>query len=296
MPEQDPFEHTRMTLGEHLDELRSRLFKGLIAVGLAFAGAWFFRAEIVDVVTKPYDKAMGMLEVHFVEEAEEILASDLARERTEFFISADPEDQRLRDFKAKLNWIKPAEGFLFMLKLCLYTAIVVGAPMLLWQMWQFVAAGLYNRERKAVVGYFPLSVLCFVLGVLFGYFGAVPYGMYFLNSYMSIEVGMPTITAEYFLTFISSLCVAFGFVFQLPLVMTFLGGAGVIDPDDMAKYRGHFIVGAFVIAAMLTPPDPFTQLLMAVPLAILYEIGIWSSRFVIKKKRPALATVGEAEA
>jgi len=296
MVEEDPFGHTRMTLGEHLEELRRRLARGLLAVGIAFVVAWFFRADIIRIVKLPYDRATDMMEAHFVEEAEGLLAADPARERTEFFLSSDPDDKRLLNFKHDLTFIKPAEGFLFMLKICLYSAIVVGAPILLWQMWQFVAAGLYSRERKTVVGYFPVSVLCFATGVLFGYFGAVPYGMYFLNSYVSIEIGMPTITAEYFLTFISSLCVAFGFVFQLPLVMTFLGATGIVDPGDMAKYRGHFIVGAFVIAALLTPPDPFTQLLMAVPLVILYEVGIWSARFVRKKKQVSVATAGEGEA
>ena len=185
MVEEDPFGHTRMTLGEHLEELRSRLFKGLIAVGIAFVVAWFFRAEIIHIVKLPYDKATGMLETHFVEEADALLAADHGRERTEFFVTADPGDKRLLNFKRDLTFIKPAEGFLFMLKLCLYTAIVVGAPILLWQMWQFVAAGLYSRERTTVVGYFPLSLLCFALGVLFGYFGAVPYGMYFLNRWRS---------------------------------------------------------------------------------------------------------------
>lgn len=296
MAEEDPFGHTRMTLGEHLDELRVRLVKGLAAVAIAFIAAWLVRIEIMQIVTRPYDQAMAMLQVHYIEEADSILEADPTRERTEFFTTADPDNKQLRNFRPQLTAIKPAEGFIFMLKLCLYAAVVVGAPVLLWQMWQFVAAGLYARERRGIVGYFPVSVLCFAAGILFGYFGAVPYGMFYLNSYVPIDVIQTTVTAEYYLTFISSLCIAFGFVFQLPLVMTFLGATGLVDPGDMARMRGPFIVGAFVIAALLTPPDPFTQMMMAIPLVVLYEVGIWSARFVRKKSPVTMPPASEGDA
>lgn len=294
MAEEDPFAHTRMTLGEHLEELRGRLIKGLLAIAIAFAGAWFFKDAIMQIATRPYDQAMSMLHEHYVDEANGILAAHPERKRTEYFVSEDPQDDRLLNFKTKLTFLGPAESFIFMLKLCLYTSLVIGAPVLLWQMWQFVAAGLYPRERRAILGYFPMSLLSFACGVLFGYFGAVPYGMYFLNSYTPIAIGLPSITAQYFLSFISSLCLAFGFVFQLPLVMTFLGATGIVDPEVFAKYRAHFIVGAFVVGALLTPPDPFTQILMAVPLCALYEIGIWSARAAKRRRPPSVPRAGEA--
>ncbi len=288
-PEEDPFAHTRMTLGEHLGELRTRLIRGLAAVAVAMLAAWIFRAPLIELATSPYDRAMDMLEEYRVEEAERILAENPERERTEFFVTADPNDKRLRSFQKKLIVIRPTENFVFVLKICLYAALIFGAPVLLWQMWQFIAAGLYVRERRAVRSYFPISVAAFGVGVVFGFLVVVPYGMYFLNRLVPMEVAEPNITAESFLTFLSSLCLAFGLVFQLPLVMTFLGRAGIVEPSSMARYRGHFIVCAFVLAAILTPPDPFTQLMMALPLGVLYEIGIWSAHVAARRHRPAVA-------
>lgn len=274
----DPFEHTRMTLGEHLEELRWRLLKGIIALVVALIVALIFKNEISELVTRPYDQAMDMLEEYWVAEREEVLAEEPERKRSEFFMSDDPADQHLRGFTRQLVTIGVGEGFLFQLKICLYFAFFIGAPILLWQMWQFVGAGLYSKERRAVLKYFPVSVGMFVIGVLFGYFFMVPYGMYFLNRSVPLDLAIPTITTSHFLTFISGLCLAFGVIFQLPLVMTFVGGMGMISPRAMSKYRGHFIVGAFVVAAILTPPDPITQLGMGLPLLILYEVGIWGAR------------------
>jgi sec-independent protein translocase protein TatC len=284
MTESDPFEHTRMTLGEHLEELRGRLFKGVIALLIAFAGAWYFRDAISLLVSRPYFEAMGMLQEYWIEAAEKLLTDNPERLRTELFLSADPSDQRLLGFSLRMNAIGMGETFLYQLKICLYFAVFIGAPVLLWQMWQFVGAGLYPTERKPLLRYFPVSVAMFVGGVLFGFFVMVPYGMYFLNRSAPLDLALPQITTQNYLTFLSSLCLAFGVIFQLPLVMTFLGGAGILSPRVMSKYRGHFIVGAFVVAAMLTPPDPVTQLMMGVPLIVLFEVGVLGARIVSRGK------------
>ena len=281
---EDPFAHTRMSLAEHLEELRSRLIKGAGAIVVAFVVAWIFRDGVTALVTEPYDLAMGMLQEHYVAEAEELLAADPERPRTDLFLSEDPEDRRLRGVDPRLSSLKPGESFLFTLRICFYAALVFGAPVLLWQMWQFIAAGLFEKEKRAVRGYFPLSLIAFALGVAFGFRVIVPYGMYFLNKGPSIEVMTISITVHYFLTFLSGLCLIFGAVFQLPIVMTFLGSMGMVQPSTMSHYRGHFVVGAFVAAAILTPPDPFTQLMMALPLVVLYEVGILSARVAIRRR------------
>ena len=290
----DPFEKTRMTLGEHLDELRSRLFKGILAVTISFIVAWYYKDQITEIVTIPFREAMGMLHESWVEQAKAILEAHPERPRTDFFDSPDPADFRLRGFNDRLTSIGVGEVFFFQLKICLYFSLFVGAPILLWQMWQFVAAGLYKKERRAVLRYFPVSVLMFVVGVLFGYFFMVPYAMYFLNKDVSLELSIPQITTDNYLTFLRSLCLAFGVIFQLPLLMSFLGGAGMVSPALMSKYRGHFIVAAFVIAAIITPPDPITQLMMGVPLVILYEIGILGARITARRRGvTALVTVDD---
>ena len=285
--DEDPFEHTRMSLAEHLEELRSRLIKGVGAVVVAFVVAWIFRLDVAREITAPYHAAMDLLEAHYVAEAEGILADDPERARTDFFTTADPENQKLIGLDRRLSSIKPGESFLFFVRVSFYAALVFGAPVLLYQLWQFAAAGLYDREKRAVRAYFPLSLVAFAVGVLFGFFFIVPYGMYFLNKGTSIELMVPTITVEAYLHFLSSLCLTFGIVFQLPLVMAFLGGAGIVQPTTMSTYRGHFVVSAFVVAALLTPPDPFTQLMMALPLVILYEIGIVCARLTQKKRAAA---------
>ncbi len=285
--EEETLEDTRMSLGEHLDELRKRLIRGVGAIAIAFVVAWTFRAEVTSFVTQPYDWAMDRLEAHFVEEAEGLLLADPTLERGEYFETNDPADQRLRGFDKRLTGIQAAEPFLFQLKISLYAAIVFGAPVLLWQMWAFIAAGLYKREKRAVLRYFPFSVLAFAVGIGFGFYFITPYGLFYLNKAISIAEAVPSVTFKNFLSFLSTLCLAFGVVFQLPLVQTFLGSAGVLSPDAMAKYRGHFIVAAFVIAAVMTPPDPYTQAAMAVPLIVLYQVGIWSARVAIRRREAA---------
>ena len=285
--ESDPFEKTRMSLGEHLEELRSRLFKGVAAVAIAFAFAWGFQEDIARIVLSPYYQATDMLAEHFVEQANAILAEKPELARTEFFLTDDPGDLRLRGFERRPQGIGVGEGFFFILKICLYFAVFVGSPVLLWQMWQFIAAGLYTKERRAVTRVFPVSLGLFLTGVLFGYFVMVPYAMYYLNRSVPIDLVVTNIHIQSFLTFISGLCLAFGAVFQLPLVLSFLAVAGVLTPQDMARYRGHFIVGAFIVAAILTPPDPFTQLMMGIPMILLYEVGILAARVLTRERRKA---------
>ncbi len=281
----DPFGGTRMTLGEHLQELRVRLWRGVVAVAVAFVLAWIFQDHIRDAAIWPYERAMDMLEVHYRDEALAKLAADPSLQRTEYFITADPSDLRLRNFDQGFRWIRPTEPFVFLLKLCFYAALIVGGPILLWQMWGFVAAGLYKRERRLLFSYFPYSVFAFAVGVAFGYSLVLPYGLYFLNILVPIEIGRPAITLDSYTGFLASLCVAFGFVFQLPLVMTFAARTGLVTPTWMAKHRGHFVVVSFIIAAILTPtPDAYTQCMMAIPLCLLYELGIWTSRAAARRR------------
>ncbi len=288
--ESDAFAETRMTLGEHLEELRSRLIKGTAAIIVAFLVAWAFQERVTEVMTRPYERSMGWLEESYIEEAEGILAADPERGRGDLLRTDESGRVRVVGFDGRLKSIKPGESFLFILKVCFYASLVFGAPVLLWQMWQFIAAGLYAKEKRAVSRYFPLSLLAFAVGILFGYFVIVPYGIFFLNKSVSIELMIPEITVQYYLTFLSGLCLAFGLIFQLPLVMTFVGSMGLVQPSAMASYRGHFCIGALILSAILTPPDPFTQLMMAIPLVVLYEIGIWSARFAAGRRTSPKST------
>ncbi len=273
-PETNPLEETRMSLAEHLNELRRRLFRGVLAVLVAFVIGCFFNEQIVDFVKRPFLEASTMLNEFWLEEAREEVAKDPSK-AAEYFLDGYPELENPIRTASTLKGLKPGEGFLFMVKVVFYSALGAGGPVLLWQMWQFIAAGLHRHERKLVYAYFPLSVGMLAAGISFGFFVTVPYAIYFLNKDGFVEMN---ITSEYYLTFVTGLCLAFGVVFQLPLVLTFLGRAGLVDAKTLGSYRGHFMLGAFVFAAILTPPDPITQGLLGVPMIILYELGIIGCR------------------
>ncbi|MAB79073.1 MAG: twin-arginine translocase subunit TatC [Planctomycetes bacterium] len=286
---EDPFAKTRMSLGSHIGELRTRVIRGTLGILVAFVACWLFQDTLILIAKEPHYIAMGWLEEDYVTQAEEKLADDPSLKRTAYFVTSDPGDKRIRDFGKELIFIAPAESFLFRLKVCLYLALIIGAPVLLWQLWLFIAAGLYDREQRGVLVYFPLSLFAFLVGVGFGYKVMVPYAIYFLNQ-GSIDFAFPTFSAASYLKFFASLCLALGVVFQLPLVMSFLARAGMVEASTLASFRGHFIVGAFIFAAVLTPPDPFTQAMMGVPLIVLYEVGVLAARLVTKSATPQVSS------
>jgi len=160
----DPFAHTRMSLGDHLDELRRRLIRGLVAVALAFAVGWAFYGELSQVVLRPMHTALSKIDAKQIEKYEELLAQRPQEPRSTYFESDDPADKRLRpDFTVNQKMVATGatEGFLFGLKVALFFALTIGSPVLLWEMWRFIAAGLYRHERSVIGRTIPLSlVLC----------------------------------------------------------------------------------------------------------------------------------------
>jgi sec-independent protein translocase protein TatC len=184
----------------------------------------------------------------------------------------------------------PSHTFLTYLKVALLAGAVIAAPAMLYQMWRFVAAGLYRHERRFILTYAPVSFLLFALGMAFGYAVLLRYGLYFLMTY-----GDPSLTEHSYhigsyvnlvllLTFVS------GVIFQLPVLMAFFSRIGLVDPAVYRRWRRHAIVLIFVVAAFLTPPDVFTQILMAIPLLVLYEAGILAARAAWKRHAAATAT------
>ena len=273
--EGEEFEHTRMTLREHLEELRTRLWRGTAAVLVCFVVCYAFYKDITKALWQPHYDAVAMLNADLIEDVQADVAAGDAQAQDWFIPDKDPPELLPhRRYNAKLQGTHPSESFIFALMTCLYVAAFIGSPVLLWQVWGFVAAGLYVKERKAITRYFPLSVLLFVGGVLFGYFVMMPYAMYFLGSVFNfVDVENNYKVSEY-ASLLFSLCLALGVVFQLPVIILVFARIGLVEPKTLGKYRGHFAVGAFIIAAMLTPPDPVTQSLMAVPMILLYEFGI----------------------
>ena len=280
----ESLEQSRMTLGEHLEELRIRLIRSAIGLLIAFGVGWAFHTELAELVFEPYERSAAWLD----EDLERIYGEKVASgEHTwdEFFTSADPATRELRLDKQIPELMRgdaASSGFFFYMRICFYFALFFGGPYLLWQLWQFVAAGLYPKEKAVVNRYFPLSTGLFLGGVVFGYLMMVPYALYFLAR-MSLTQIQYWETVDNYFSFLTSLTLALGAVFQLPVVMLVLAKVGLVEPKKYSKYRGHCIIGALVVAAMLTPPDPFTQMLMALPIVLLYELGHVLARLAVKR-------------
>ncbi len=189
-------------------------------------------------------------------------------------------DRFARAPRMELVQLRYQEGFLSFVKLALVAALFVASPLVARELWSFVAVGLYPHEKRYVHLFAPLTFVAFAVGAAFGYWILIPLGLRFLATYPPPELIAGTFSLSDYLSLFTTLTLVVGAVFELPLVMTFLTLIGVGSPEKYRAYRRYCILGAFVVAAFLTPPDPVTQSLMAVPLIVLYEVGIWSSVLV----------------
>ncbi len=228
-----------MSFVEHLDELRGRLLRGIIAIGLAACGVYAFIDPILAWMVKPV---------------------------------------------GRLVFTAPAEAFMTRITLSLFIGAFVAAPVLLYQTWAFVAAGLKETEARYARIFGPCSILLFLLGAVFAYGVTIPIAVRFLLSFSS-EAIVPMITIKSYVSFVGTMILAFGVVFELPLILMFLTKIGIATPEFLRQKRRHAIVIILVVSAIITPPDVVTQLIMAVPLIILYEVGLWASRITYRRKR-----------
>lgn len=235
----------RMTLSEHLEELRGRLFRSVLAIVAAMVVAFFFYEDIFWVAKQPFIQVMEK-----------------------------------RGLPAQLHAIEPGEGFLQMLKVVFLVAMVGVSPYVLWQMWGFIAAGLYDNEKRQVRLYFPISILLFALGLLVAYFVLIPFGFSFLMSFDE-QIGVrPTISLSSYVSTSLTMLFAMGFMFELPIVMMFLQGAGLVERATFVKGWRFAVLMSVIVGMLLTDPSPVTQLMMAIPIVGLYFLGIWGGRFV----------------
>jgi sec-independent protein translocase protein TatC len=239
----------------HLEELRKRLVTCAIGVGVGFGICYFFSERLFRILVAPLKAVM-------------------------------PEGERL-------IFTNLPEMFLTYLKVAFIAAVLLAAPLIFYQMWMFVAPGLYRSEKKFVVPFVVSSTILFVGGSLFGYFVVFPFGFKFFMGFANDYIQALPSVKQYF-SFSIKLLFAFGVVFELPVVVFFLSKMGIVTPEDMKKKRKYAILLTFVLAAILTPPDVITQCFMAGPLIVLYEIGILVSKTARTKK--AEKEKAEAEA
>jgi len=260
----DDVESSRAPLLEHLNELRSRLIKSLLALAVATIICFFFAEDIYDLLVRP-----------FATVAEEVRGSQL-----EFIFTA------------------PMEYFFAQLKLAMFAGLFLAFPILAWQLYAFVAPGLYKTERGAFWPYLVIAPLLFALGAAFVYFLMLPMLARFTVSMEHVEAAGTTIrmmprVGDY-LSLVMALMLAFGISFQLPLILTLLARIGIVSASMLAKGRKYAIVGILAFGAVFTPPDPMSQILLAGPVYLLYEISIFCVKLIEKRATAAEAAASSA--
>lgn len=183
----------------------------------------------------------------------------------------------------KLVFIAPQEAFVTSIKLAFFGGLFVSSPFVIYQIWKFISRGLMPAERKYSLFFGPFSFIFFIAGAAFSYFLVVPIGVRFLLGFAT-DYLTPMISVSKYVSFVGTLIFAFGMIFQLPLVLLFLTKIGIVTPNFLRQKRKHAVVLIAVLAAVLTPPDVVTQVLMIVPLVLLYETGVIFSKIAYKKK------------
>lgn len=238
-------EDEKLPFTAHLEELRSRLITCFIAVGVGFALSYGFKEQLFRILLKPLLSVM--------QSSQELIFTGLP------------------------------EAFFTYLKVSFLSGLILASPVIVYQFWMFVAPGLYQKERRLLIPIIVLSTLFLIGGSLFGYFIVFPLGFKFFLGYSNDLIHARLSIKEY-LGLASKLLLAFGIVFELPIIITFMARLGLVSVPFLKKNRKYALLLFFVGAALLTPPDVVTQVMMAMPLMVLYEVSIIGARIFGRKK------------
>jgi sec-independent protein translocase protein TatC len=240
----------------HLEELRKRLVVCAIGVGVGFGIAYIFSERLFQLLVAPLKAVLP--------EGDQLIFTNLP------------------------------EMFFAYLKVAFIAGILAAAPLIFYELWMFIAPGLYQKEKKMVIPFVISSTILFVGGALFGYFVVFPFGFKFFIGFSNETVKALPSVKQYF-SFSMKLLFAFGAVFELPVIIFFLSKMGIVTPQFLRQKRKYAILLTFALGAILTPPDVITQCMMAGPLIVLYEIGILVSKVAYKKKEEGEKLKTEAD-
>lgn len=241
----------KLPLTAHLKELRKRLILSFIAVGIGFGICYAFSQSLFDILAAPLLKTMPN--------------------------------------RGSLIFISVAEAFFTYMKVAFIAGLILASPYVLYQIWAFVAPGLYRHEKRYVVPFVLSGSFFFALGIFFGYYIALPVGFKFLLGFAT-DLIKPMPSMKEYLAFSIKLLLAFGLVFEFPVVLVLLSRIGVVNAQALARQRKYAILLIFVFAAIFTPPDIVSQVMLALPLMGLYELSIFLSKIFGKKTVPVHST------
>jgi len=242
----ETIEDHKMSLTDHLVELRKRLVRCVIILFIGFGACYYYKDFIFDIVTRPL--------VHVLPKNSYLIYTGLT------------------------------EAFFVYMKLAFFASLIITCPFIIYQIWKFISPALHSTEKKYVLPFVLFSTLLFISGVLFGYFIALPPAFEFFVSFNNKYLQSMISFSDYISLFVTFL-LGFGLSFELPVFMFFLAKLGIVNSQMLSKQRKYALLVIFIVAAILTPsPDALSQVLMAIPLMFLYEVSIFITKFAGKKK------------